>query len=143
MTGDRDRWEHFAHGADVGVRGLAATRAGAFEQVAAALTAVVIADPAAIRSTVAVPIACQAEDDDELLLDWLNTIVYEMAARRMVFGRFAVTLEGTCLSGSAWGEPVDLPRHEPAVEVKGATYTAARVARDADGRWVAQCVVDV
>jgi tRNA nucleotidyltransferase (CCA-adding enzyme) len=29
------------------------------------------------------------------------------------------------------------------VEVKGATYTALRVAREADGGWVAQCVVDV
>jgi tRNA nucleotidyltransferase (CCA-adding enzyme) len=29
------------------------------------------------------------------------------------------------------------------VEVKGATYTALRVAQEADGAWVAQCVVDV
>ena len=34
-------WEHFAHDADIGVRGRAATLAGAFEQAALALTAVV------------------------------------------------------------------------------------------------------
>lgn len=31
-------WEHFEHGADVGVRGLAAAKAGAFEQAALAVT---------------------------------------------------------------------------------------------------------
>ena len=41
-------WEHFPHGADVGVRGVAPTRAGAFEQAALALTAVVT-DPAPVR----------------------------------------------------------------------------------------------
>jgi len=41
------------------------------------------------------------------------------------------------------GEPVDVTRHRPAVEAKGATYTALSVAGNADGAWVAQCVVDV
>jgi SHS2 domain-containing protein len=31
------RWEHFAHEADVGVRGVGATRAEAFEQAALAM----------------------------------------------------------------------------------------------------------
>jgi len=34
-------------------------------------------------------------------------------------------------------------RHQPTVEVKGATYTELKVAQDALGQWVAQCVVDV
>jgi tRNA nucleotidyltransferase (CCA-adding enzyme) len=33
-------------------------------------------------------------------------------------------------------------RHHPAVEIKGATYTALRVAHEPAG-WVAQTVVDV
>ncbi len=39
------RWEHFEHGADIGVRGIGPTPASAFEQAALALTAV-ITDPA-------------------------------------------------------------------------------------------------
>jgi tRNA nucleotidyltransferase (CCA-adding enzyme) len=65
-----------------------------------------------------------------------------MATRRMLFSRFAVRLESDGLSGEAWGEPVDAARHHPAVEVKGATYTQLRVAREGAG-WVAQTVVDV
>ena len=47
------------------------------------------------------------------------------------------------LRGRAWGEPIDRVRHEPAVEVKGATLTELRVWREPTGRWCAQCVVDV
>lgn len=35
------RWEHFPHGADIGVRGFGPTMAAAFEQAALAMTAVV------------------------------------------------------------------------------------------------------
>ena len=44
---------------------------------------------------------------------------------------------------TAQGEPVSVSRHRPAVEVKGATFTALRVGRNEDGQWVAQTVVDV
>jgi SHS2 domain-containing protein len=135
-------WEHFAHDADIGIRGIGATRSEAFEQAALALTAA-ITDPAHVAQRIAVAIRCEAPDDELLLADWLNAIVYEMATRGVLFGRYAVTLEGHRLQATAWGEPVDRARHRPSVEVKGATYTALSVAQLADGAWIAQCVVDV
>jgi SHS2 domain-containing protein len=66
-----------------------------------------------------------------------------MATRRMLFSRFEVRLDGGRLDADAWGEPVDVGRHCPAVEIKGATYTELDVRRLADGAWLAQCVVDV
>ncbi len=78
-----------------------------------------------------------------LLVDWLNALIYEMATRRMLFSRFDVSIEGERLSATAWGEEVDVERHQPTVEIKGATYTALEVRQGADGRWIAQCVVDV
>lgn len=136
-----DRWEHFEHGADIGVRGLAATKAGAFEQAALALTAVV-ADPADIAARDSVEIDCEAPDDELLLAHWLNAVVTEMATRRMLFGRYEVRLDGHRLHARATGEPTSVRRHRPAVEVKGATCTALRVAAR-DGGWLAQTVVDV
>lgn len=137
-----DRWEHFAHGADIGVRGFGATKAAAFEQAALALTAVVT-DVSTVASQEAVEIRCESPDDEMLLADWLNAIVYEMAVRSMLFGRYEVQIDGTCLQARAWGEPASVARHHPAVEVKGATYTALRVAPLEQGGWVAQTVVDV
>ena len=135
-------WEHFAHGADIGVRGIGPTKEAAFEQIALALTGV-ITDLTSVRPDVAVLIVCEAPTDDLLLVDWLNALVYEMATRRMLFRAFVVTIENYRLHATAWGESVDRVRHEPAVEIKGATYTALRVEPLEDGRWLAQCVVDV
>lgn len=135
-------WEHFPHEADVGVRGYGATPAEAFANAALALTAVV-ADPAAIEPRERVAVACRAPDLELLLADWLNALVFEMATRRMLFSRFEVEIERGELRAAAFGEPVDAARHRPAVEVKGATLTELRVSRQADGRWLAQCVVDV
>lgn len=135
-------WQHFAHGADIGVRGIGATRAEAFEQAALALTAA-ITDPAGVAASTMIEIRCKAPDDALLFADWLNALIYEMATCNMLFGRFAVSLHDHALEAEAWGEPLDRSRHQPAVEVKGATYTALSVARRDDGTWVAQCVVDV
>ncbi len=135
-------WEHFTHGADIGVRGIGNTQSEAFEQAALAMTAV-ICDPALVRATEAVEIACTAPDAEYLLADWLNRLVYEMATRHLLFSRFQVTIQGEQLSATAWGEPVDVARHQPVVEVKGATYTELRVAQTETGEWRAQCVVDV
>ena len=134
-------WEHFPHGADVGVRGAGETSAQAFEQAALAMTAIV-ADPNTVEPRERVRIECAAPNGELLLAEWLNHLIYEMATCRMLFSRFSVQLDGARLKGAAWGEPVDRSRHHPAVEIKGATYTALRVAREGEG-WVAQTVVDV
>lgn len=137
-----DHWEHYEHDADMGVRGAGATLAAAFEQTALAMTAV-ITDPHKIKPEHAVDLRCEAPDPELLLVDWLNALIYEMATRRLLFGRFAVRIDGTRLDATAWGEPVDRVRHAPAVEIKGATYTSLKVEHRADGSWVAQTVVDV
>lgn len=136
------RWEHFPHQADVGVRGLGATLEQAFEQAALALTAV-ITDPADVAPKEMIRLSCAAPDAELLLADWLNMLIYEMATRNMLFSRFEVHLEGSRLTAQVWGESLEVTRHHPAVEVKGATYTALRVAQQPDGGWLAQCIVDV
>lgn len=135
-------WEHFPHGADIGIRGRGATMAEAFAQAARALTSVVT-DLGLVRPQSTVHIRCSAPDRDLLLYEWLNALVYDMDTRQMLFSRFGVRIEGDVLEADATGEPVDIARHAPAVEVKGATMTELAVRQDADGRWLAQCVLDV
>jgi tRNA nucleotidyltransferase (CCA-adding enzyme) len=112
-------WELFPHDADIGVRGHGPSVAVAFENAAHAMMASML-DPAEVR-----------------------TQVYEMATRGMVFGDFSVNLSDGHLEAEARGERVDVSRHAPAVEVKGATYTELKVACGDDGIWTAQCVIDV
>ena len=135
-------WEHFEHGADIGVRGYGRTLAESFEQAACAMFAVVT-ELDKVEARESIQLACSAPDPELLLADWLNALIYEMATRGMLFSRFAVTIEDNQLWATAWGEPVEVGRHRPAVEIKGATYTALAVRQDAQGVWCAQCVVDV
>jgi SHS2 domain-containing protein len=135
-------WEHFPHAADMGIRGFGDTRAEAFAHAALALTAI-ICKPDSVKPEQPVTMRCEAPDDELLLADWLNALIYEMAVRRMLFSRFEIAMENGVLTATAWGEAVDRLRHQPAVEVKGATYTELKVYRDERGLWVAQCVVDV
>ena len=135
------RWEHFPHDADVGVRGFGASPAAAFEQAALALTAAVTS--AKVEPRQPVEVSCAAPDLELMFVEWLNCVIYEMAVRRMLFGRFAVRIGGFRLDGTLWGEPVDVLRHAPACEPKGATYAALKVAPDDDGVWSAGCIVDV
>lgn len=138
----REGFELFPHEADIGLRGWGPTREKAFEEIALALTAA-ITDPRHVEPREPVSIRCEAPDAQLLLLDWLNALIYEMATLRMLFSRFTVHIEDGVLQATAWGEPLDLERHAPAVEPKGATFTGLRVERERDGRWLAQCVVDV
>lgn len=140
MTGKR--WEHFPHEADMGVRGIGTSREEAFEQAALAMTAV-ITNPAKVIAIEPIALTCRAPDDELLLVDWLNTLIYEMATRKWLFSRFEVHIKDHALTARAWGEPMDIDKHQLAVEIKGATYTALRVAQESNGEWVAQCVVDV
>lgn len=136
------RWEHFSHQADIGVRGIGHSLEEAFEQAAVALCAV-IAEPQNVSPQEDIHIELQAAEPEILLVDWLNRIIYEMAVRNMLFSHFDVKFAPEGLEATASGEAVDKLKHEPAVEVKGATFTELCVTQRPDGTWIAQCIVDV
>jgi len=134
-------WEHFEHQADMGVRGFGNMPAEAFEQVALA-TSAIITDLQLINPAHEINIFCEETDQELLLVDWLNALIFEMSTRKMLFNQFKVHLDNGKLTASAWGERTNVKRHQPAVEIKGATYTELAVYKSQD-HWVAQCVVDV
>ena len=143
MQGDvMGSWEHFEHEADIGVRGHGRTMAEAFEQAALAMTAI-ITDPGSIKPDVMLEISRFELDPELLFVDWLNAVIYEMSTRHMLFSRYELRIEEGRLEAQLFGEIIDRERHEPVVEIKGATYTELRVGQTGDGRWLAQCIVDV
>jgi len=87
-------------------------------------------------------LVASAPDIELLLVEWLNSLLSLSDIERIVFSKFEVAIEGLSLRGTAWGESLDRVRHEPKVEVKGATYHMLSVKKESD-MYVAQCVVDV
>lgn len=134
-------YETFEHEADIGIRGFGDSMAEAFENAACAMYSVMVniqtIEPKEKRS-----VAVSAPDRELLLIEWLNALLSLSDVERMVFSKFEVKIDGTSLIGTAWGEALDRVRHQPHVEIKGATFHMLSV-QELDNRYVAQCVVDV
>jgi len=142
LKGLHTHWQHFDHQADIGVRGIGPSLEAAFEQTALALMAV-MADLETIRPQQPLELSLEAASDEQLLVDWLSELLFKVAVDKQLFSRFEVRIQERRLRATAWGETIDVPRHQPAVEVKGISYSQLQVAQRQDGLWVAQCVVDV
>ncbi len=134
-------YETFEHQADIGIRGFGASLEEAFENSARALYSVMVRIDA-VRAREARTVTVSAPDHELLLVEWLNALLSLSDIERMVFSKFEVKINGAVLSGSAWGEKLDPGRHEPNVEVKGATYHLLEVTKN-NGQYMVQCVVDV
>lgn len=134
-------WEHFAHGADIGVRGIGKNIDEAFEMGAHALSAIV-AELKEIKPTESLEIHCHAPNLEILFFDWINALIYEMDTRHMVFGEFEVHIQKNDLKAKVWGELLDVKKHSSTVEPKGATMTELKVGNK-ENLWIVQCIVDV
>ncbi len=135
-------WKHFEHKGDIGIEGTGATVEEAFEMAALAMMAV-ITNPESIDLKEVAAVKCTAPDLELLLVEWLNAVLYQMDVKKMLFGKFKVKIEGEDLTGNCFGEPITIDKHQPAVEVKAATYCQLKVEKRDDGIWIARCVVDV
>jgi SHS2 domain-containing protein len=134
-------YETFEHEADIGVRGFGGNIEEVFANTALAMYSVMVRIDA-VRPLEKRLVTVSAPDIELLLVEWLNALLALSDIDRMVFSKFDVKIDGESLNGIAWGEKLDRMRHEPNVEVKGATYHLLRVMEE-NGRYVAQCVVDV
>jgi SHS2 domain-containing protein len=135
-------WNHVEHEADIGVCGRGPDVASAFAQAGLALTAI-ITEVDKVEAKNSLTVHCQAPNLELLFTEWLNELIYLMSTEKMLFSQFQVNISGNTLQATIHGENVDLQRHEPAVEIKGATFTGLKVEQREDGSWQACTVVDV
>lgn len=138
---EKKAWKHFSHDADIGIQGKGENLEQTFEMAAIALTAVVTR-PEDISPAIEVDIQCDEEDLELLFYDWVNSLIYEMDTRKMLFSQFEVHIKDGHLNATARGEKVNTKKFDLAVDIKGATMTELKVIKDNTG-WLAQCVVDV
>lgn len=134
-------YETFEHGADIGIRGKGRTLEEAFANGAKALFSL-MADLSTVEPHQEIQVTCTAPDIEMLFVVWLNELIARADIEKAVLSEFSVTIKDNHLTATARGERIDPRRHNLGVEVKGATYTMLRVAKE-DAYFVAQCVVDV
>jgi protein archease len=127
------RFDFIEHTADVGIVAYGASLEEALGNAAYAMFTLVV-DLDGVKEKVCREIEFQAEDQESLIVSWLNELLYLLDTEGIVFKRFEVTkLNESSLKANAYGEPLDLERHNIRGGVKAATYHMLQVAKDDKG----------
>ena len=136
------KFEILDHTADVKIRAYGKTIEEVFEAAAVAFFAV-IADLDGIHEQTSTIITTQAINQEELLVSWLNELLYHYEVKRLLLKRFEVSsLNHTSIRAAGFGERLDPSRHVVHREVKMATYHQLKVARDEHG-FFAEAILDL
>ena len=115
------RYELLEHTADVMVRCRGKTLEECFENAAYALSDQTV-DPESVDRKLEVPIEVSGEDDETRLYNFLSEVLFIEEAEVFAFSDFKVSIDGEKVSAIGWGEPLDLGKHHPKMEVKAITY---------------------
>ena len=130
------------HTADIGIEVLAPTCSDIFVQSALALFDLMFGIDS-IGEGLERPIRVEGDNVEELLVAWLNDLLYIYAVDGMVFSGFTdVRLEEGAFSATGLGETFRQEKHCVVSEIKAATYHGISVAPEGDG-WKARVIFDV
>src|SRR5258708_7608888 len=120
-------FETFEHTADLGLRIRASKLETLFDEAGQALFATIVERPRDIEPKSRLDLSLENTDLALLLFDWLNELLFRYETERIVFGKFAVEINGSQFHGTAWGESLDAEKHGLNHEVKAITYHGLRV----------------
>jgi SHS2 domain-containing protein len=103
-------------------------------------------EPSRVGSSVTQSVTLEAGTVEDLLVDWLNELLYRFEVQNMLVATAAVTVEERnarwYLDATIHGEPFEPERHPSRVLVKSATYHGLHVVRDGE-TWTARIVFDI
>ena len=115
------------HTADVGIIAYGADMKQAFANAAKALFSL-IADLDDVEEVVHRDIELTAPDQESLLVEWLNELIYLFDAENIIFKRFDIAwLSNTHLNARSYGHEVDSSKHKLKTGVKAATYHMLKI----------------
>ena len=115
------------HTADVGIIAYGADIRQAFANAARALFSL-ITELNGIEEVVNRDIELTATDQESLLVEWLNELIYLFDTEHVIFKRFDIAkINDTQLKARSHGEKVDSSRHKLKIGVKAATYHMLKV----------------
>ena len=118
------------HTADVGIIAYGASINQAFANAARALFSL-ITELDNVEEVLHRDIELIAPDQESLLVEWLNELIYLFDVENIVFKRFDITqLNNKRLKARSYGEKVDSSKHRLKIGVKAATYHMLKVDKD-------------
>ena len=136
------RFEVTDHTADIGITAYGKDLADLLVNAACGMMTLIV-DPQTVNCPKAATIKLTENDSVALLVEWLNTLLYELDANGMIFREFDIAVSGeTSLAASCRGERLDRSRHRLKREVKAATYHNLEIGRE-NGIYSAHIIFDI
>ncbi len=134
-------FEILEHTADVGIIAYGADMTQAFANAGKGLFSL-ITELDDVQEVLHRDIEITATDEESLLVEWLNELIYLFDAEGIIFNRFDITqLDNTRLRARSYGERADRSRHRLKTGVKAATYHMLKV--DKDDGYKVQVLFDI
>ncbi len=146
---DGNCFEEIDHTSDIGIRFTGKSIEELFENAATGMFSM-ITDIRKVKKSRRMEIKLSAEIDDldDMMMLWLERLIYLFEVEEMVFSRFYVNIttknERISLYARAWGEKIDISRHIIINSIKAPTYHLLRAGKNEDtGIWEGQVIFDV
>ncbi len=137
-----EKYEYIDHTADLGFKAWGTTKEALFVHAAEALFGI-MASVEAIEPEREKVVEVHASALDDLLVSWLNELVFLFDAEGLLPGQFVIEdMKDDSLRARVWGEPVDPDRHGIKTGVKAATYHKLYVEKR-DGLWECRVFLDL
>lgn len=142
MSAPQPSYRILDHTADIGLEAQGSDPAQLFSNAARGMFAV-IAAPDTVKPTQNLLVKVDADNLENLLVNWLSELLYLSATKRLLLCRFDISeIDPQYIVAKVFGEPIDPSRHELYTEIKAVTYHDLKVAK-VDQIWVARVLFDV
>jgi SHS2 domain-containing protein len=126
------RYEQFSHTADIGVRVFGKTLKELFENAAFAMFDI-LADLDGLKGEIIQEFELTAPNHEELLISWLDELLYHFYAKNIIFYKFEVTeVSADVIRAKAFGRSVSENRNRLKTEIKAATYYNLKIIKKDD-----------
>jgi SHS2 domain-containing protein len=120
-------FEILEHTADVGIIAYGSSMKEAFTNASKGMFSL-ITELENIEETEQRDVNLTSSDQESLLVEWLNELIYLFDVENIIFKRFDIThLSDTKLEARIYGEKVDISKHELKVGIKATTYHMLRI----------------
>lgn len=135
-------YEVIPHPSDVGIIAYGKTLEEAFEHSAKGMFSL-MANPKSIHAKTSFDITVTAQNQEELLVNWLNELLFLEDSQHLLFKNFKIqSLSQTALKAEVKGEKIDPQKHQILRSIKAATYNQLTI-KETEKGWQVTVVFDV
>ena len=135
-------FEILDHTADIGIAAYGADIKEVFRNAALGLFSL-MAELDDIKEDVQREVKLSAEDEEVLLIEWLNELIYIFDVEHIIFKRFEIDeLAGNQIRARCFGEEIKPGQHKVKREIKAATYHMLRISKS-NGGYEVKVIFDI